>query len=177
MTGRTLQFRFEELPLVVDAGFEAGEVSGSAEIGYHGDGEWCVRAIALDGAKRLPPPAPANPSPPRPRHSPRRHGSRAGRSPSTRAIRCSCGFSTGSSTPGRNGSATRSPRRSARRGRQGMMSVMITAARCGLAGNGASTNAGANRPSAHRRHRFSTKTSARYRSVDNPRYELLTVPC
>ena len=63
MTGRTLQFRFEELPLVVDAGFEAGEVSGSAEIGYHGDGEWCVRAIALDGAKRLPPPAPVDPLP------------------------------------------------------------------------------------------------------------------
>jgi len=60
MTGRTLDFRFEELPLVVDDGFEAGEVSGTAEISYHGDGEWCVRAIALDGARRLPaPPATA----------------------------------------------------------------------------------------------------------------------
>lgn len=54
MMGRTLQFRFEELPLVIDDGFEAGEVSGTAEIAYHGDGEWCVRAIALDGARRLP---------------------------------------------------------------------------------------------------------------------------
>ena len=68
MTGRTLQFRFEELPLVVDDGFEAAEVSGAAEIGYHGDGEWCVRAIALDGARRLPPPTPAAmPGPPPPR--------------------------------------------------------------------------------------------------------------
>ena len=53
MTGRTLEFRFEELPLVIDDGFEAGEVSGTAEISYHADGEWCVRTIALDGARRL----------------------------------------------------------------------------------------------------------------------------
>ncbi|MDR3466021.1 MAG: hypothetical protein P4M07_08770 [Xanthobacteraceae bacterium] len=62
MTGRTLEFRFEELPLVVDDGFEAAEVSGRAEISFHGDGEWCVRAIALDGARRLPA-APAGPPP------------------------------------------------------------------------------------------------------------------
>jgi hypothetical protein len=55
MTGLMLEFRFEELPLVVDNGFEAGEVSGSAEIAYHRDGEWCVRGIALDGARRLTP--------------------------------------------------------------------------------------------------------------------------
>ena len=55
MTGLTLEFRFEELPLVIEGGFEAGEVSGSAEIAYHRDGEWCVRAIALDGARRLTP--------------------------------------------------------------------------------------------------------------------------
>lgn len=54
MAGRTLEFRFEELPLVVEGGFEAGEVSGTAEISYHADGEWGVRAIALDGARRLP---------------------------------------------------------------------------------------------------------------------------
>lgn len=65
MTGRTLDFRFEELPLVVEGGFEAGEVSGTAEISYHADGEWCVRGIALDGARRLPAAAPA--APPRPR--------------------------------------------------------------------------------------------------------------
>jgi hypothetical protein len=53
--GRTVTFRFEELPLVVDAGFAAGEVSGTAEISYHHDGEWGVRAITLDGARRLTP--------------------------------------------------------------------------------------------------------------------------
>jgi hypothetical protein len=50
---RTLLFRFEELPLLIEAGFEAGAVDGQAEIAYHGDGEWSVAAIALDGARRL----------------------------------------------------------------------------------------------------------------------------
>lgn len=51
----TLDFHFEDLPLVMEAGFEAAEVSGAAEIAYHGDGEWCVRAIALDATRRLSP--------------------------------------------------------------------------------------------------------------------------
>lgn len=51
--GRTLTFQFEELPLVIDGGIEAGDVTGSAEIAYHGDGAWTIRAIALDGARRL----------------------------------------------------------------------------------------------------------------------------
>lgn len=50
---RTLNFQFEELPLVVDGGFEAGDVTGSAEISYHRGGEWTIRSIALDGARRL----------------------------------------------------------------------------------------------------------------------------
>ena len=50
---RTLQFRFEELPLIVDDGVEAADVAGTAEIAYYRDGEWCIAAIALDGAKRL----------------------------------------------------------------------------------------------------------------------------
>lgn len=49
---RTLNFQFEELPLVIDSGFEAGDVTGSAEISYHRDGEWSIRAIALGGARR-----------------------------------------------------------------------------------------------------------------------------
>ncbi len=50
---RTLNFQFEELPLVIDRGFEAGDIAGVAEISYHRDGEWTIRAIALDGARRL----------------------------------------------------------------------------------------------------------------------------
>jgi hypothetical protein len=50
---RTLQFQFEELPLVIEAGYEAADVAGHAEIAYHRDGEWSIRAIALDGARRL----------------------------------------------------------------------------------------------------------------------------
>lgn len=50
---RTLHFSFEELPLVIEGGFEAGDIAGSAEISYHRDGEWSIRAIALDGARRL----------------------------------------------------------------------------------------------------------------------------
>ncbi len=50
---RTLQFSFEELPLVIESGFEAADIAGCAEISYHRDGEWSIRAIALDGARRL----------------------------------------------------------------------------------------------------------------------------
>jgi len=51
--GRTLTFQFEELPLVIEGGVEAGDVAGSAEIAYHGDGAWTICSIALDGARRL----------------------------------------------------------------------------------------------------------------------------
>jgi len=47
-----LKFDFEELPLIVDLGFEAGLVNGIATIGYEDDGEWFVREIALDGFRR-----------------------------------------------------------------------------------------------------------------------------
>lgn len=50
---RTLNFQFEELPLVMEGGFQAADVTGSAEIAYHRDGEWTIRTIALDGARRL----------------------------------------------------------------------------------------------------------------------------
>ncbi len=45
-------FAFEELPLVVDLGFEAGLVNGEATISYDDDGEWTVRSISLDGYRR-----------------------------------------------------------------------------------------------------------------------------
>lgn len=45
------EFSFEELPLIVEGGFHAGLVNGSATIGYYSHGEWFVRAIALDGSR------------------------------------------------------------------------------------------------------------------------------
>ena len=49
-----LEFTFEELPIIVDLGFEAGLVNGTATIRYHSDGEWSVREIALDGFRSRP---------------------------------------------------------------------------------------------------------------------------
>lgn len=46
-----LTFTFEELPLIVENGFEAGLVSGEAEITYHDNGEWFVHEIYLQGYK------------------------------------------------------------------------------------------------------------------------------
>ena len=48
-----LTFEFEELPLLIDLGFEAGPVYGSAEISFSRDGEWGIESIALDGHKKL----------------------------------------------------------------------------------------------------------------------------
>lgn len=53
MSSRTFTYIFEELPLLVDLGFEAGLVNGSAEISYEANGEWSIGAIHLDGHKRL----------------------------------------------------------------------------------------------------------------------------
>ena len=47
-----LKFNFEELPIIVDLGFEAGLVNGTATIGYEDGGEYFVREIALDGHRR-----------------------------------------------------------------------------------------------------------------------------
>lgn len=44
-----LNFTFEELPLVLHDGYEAGLINGSAELLYSHDGSWCVRHVALDG--------------------------------------------------------------------------------------------------------------------------------
>ena|SRR3990167_2342636 len=50
----TLTYDFEELPLIIENGFHAGLVSGSAEISFYNDGEWHVRTIYLGGYKKLP---------------------------------------------------------------------------------------------------------------------------
>lgn len=53
MPRATFTFEFEELPLVVEGGFEAGLVNGSAEIAYYPDGAWFIDGISLAGSKRL----------------------------------------------------------------------------------------------------------------------------
>lgn len=53
MTGE-LTFDFEEMPLIVEGGFEAGLVNGSATIRYHADGEWSVGEIFLEGYRERP---------------------------------------------------------------------------------------------------------------------------
>lgn len=45
----TFRYEFEELPLVIKAGFEAGLVTGEAEIAYRRDGSWSVEEIYLGG--------------------------------------------------------------------------------------------------------------------------------
>lgn len=53
MPRHTFSFPFEELALVIEGGFEAGLVNGSAEIAYYPDGDWFIDSISLDGHKRL----------------------------------------------------------------------------------------------------------------------------
>lgn len=46
---REFLYEFEELPLIIDLGWEAGLLNGQATIAYHDDGEWFIHGIALDG--------------------------------------------------------------------------------------------------------------------------------
>lgn len=46
---QTFSFSFDELPLIIENGFEAGLVAGSAEISYSRDGDWSVESISFDG--------------------------------------------------------------------------------------------------------------------------------
>lgn len=48
-----LKFTFEELPLVIETGYQAGLVGGEAELSYLRDGSWHIHSIALDGHKPL----------------------------------------------------------------------------------------------------------------------------
>lgn len=50
-----IEFPFSELPLIIDRGFESALIDGVATVNFHPDGEWSVREIALDGARRLSP--------------------------------------------------------------------------------------------------------------------------
>lgn len=49
---RTFQFCFDELPLVIENGFEAGLITGEATISYSGDEEWGIEGISFDGYRR-----------------------------------------------------------------------------------------------------------------------------
>lgn len=49
---KILTFEFEELPLIIENGFEAAPVNGCAVLSYFDDGEWGIQSIYLDGHKR-----------------------------------------------------------------------------------------------------------------------------
>ena len=49
-----ITFNFDELPLIIEGGFHAATISGSAVIAYEPDGEWFVREITLDGSRLRP---------------------------------------------------------------------------------------------------------------------------
>jgi hypothetical protein len=45
-----MEFVFDELPLVIHDGAEAGLVNGKAELEYDRDGQWMIVSITLDAA-------------------------------------------------------------------------------------------------------------------------------
>ena len=49
MMVNTFTYTFDEIPLVIVDGTEAGLVSGEAEIEYSRDGEWLIAGITLQG--------------------------------------------------------------------------------------------------------------------------------
>lgn len=49
----TLSYRFDELPLLVIDGFEAGQIAGEAEILFDNEG-WSIGEITLDGYRQKP---------------------------------------------------------------------------------------------------------------------------
>ena len=53
MMVNTFTFNFDDLPLVIENGIEACEVSGSAEIEYSLDGEWAIALIWFDGRRKI----------------------------------------------------------------------------------------------------------------------------
>jgi hypothetical protein len=44
----TFTYRFDELPLIIDGGFEDQGVRGEAEISYFPDGEWSIQSIGIE---------------------------------------------------------------------------------------------------------------------------------
>ena len=48
-----LDYEFEELPLVIHDGIEAGLTNGLASIEYDRDGEWWVTGVSVEGYQKL----------------------------------------------------------------------------------------------------------------------------
>lgn len=48
-----LSFEFEELPLVITNGIEAGLINGCAEIRYGRHRDWCVESVSIEGHQSL----------------------------------------------------------------------------------------------------------------------------
>lgn len=48
----SFKYKFEELPLAIVNGIEAGLVNGEAEIEIYPDGNWMVSHIAVDGYRK-----------------------------------------------------------------------------------------------------------------------------
>ena len=48
----TTTISFEELPVLVECGLEAGNLNGGAEISFYADGEWFVKRIWLDAHRQ-----------------------------------------------------------------------------------------------------------------------------
>jgi hypothetical protein len=55
MAKQVFNYEFDELPLVIEGGFEAGLIAGSAEVSYFRDGEWTITGVYLDGQRELTP--------------------------------------------------------------------------------------------------------------------------
>jgi hypothetical protein len=51
---RQLDYKFEELPLLVTGGIDAGLVNGSALLNYWPDGQWGISEIYLEGYAKAP---------------------------------------------------------------------------------------------------------------------------
>lgn len=51
---RETEFCFEELPLIIQNGYEAGLVNGVAHLTYDREGFWNIEAISLDGYRSSP---------------------------------------------------------------------------------------------------------------------------
>jgi hypothetical protein len=50
---KSFLFSFDDLPLVIENGFEACYITGDAEISYTRDGEWAIESIVFDGRRKI----------------------------------------------------------------------------------------------------------------------------
>ena len=50
---KSFLFSFDDLPLVIENGFEACYITGDADISYTRDGEWAIESIVFDGRRKI----------------------------------------------------------------------------------------------------------------------------